>query len=226
MLLFDRMKSKIRNYLNQKLAISQPQQLCLKSRYECLLELFSKHDPSSMIEIGVWRGDRTVRFLSDGKKLQRYVGFDLFEDMTDTKFQQESMGGCLPSMKMEVMQRIQPFAKQSGCEVELIAGPTEETLPEFVKNNVNKFDFVYIDGGHSIETIANDWSYAKEIVAPNGLIVFDDYYLNDDTRGAKQMIEKLLKNPGYRVRFFPIIEDIIEELQITMVAVWPQDQLH
>lgn len=192
-----------------------------KSRYEHLLELFSKHNPSTMIEIGVWRGDRSVCFLSEGKRLHRYVGFDLFEDMTDRKFHDESMGACFPTIKQEILDRIMPLAKQKECRAELVSGPTEETLPRFVKDNVEKFDFIYIDGGHSIETIANDWNYAKELVASNGLVVFDDYYLNDDTRGAKTLIDELLKNPNYRVRFFPMIEDIIEDIQITMVAVWP-----
>jgi len=224
MKLTQKIKAKLRDLPIHRLGLLRPApQSASKSRYDHLLDLFSKHNPTSMIEIGVWRGDRTIRFLAEGKALRRYIGFDLFEEMTSDKFIQESMGTCIPQSKKDVMQLIEPFAKQRGCQVELIAGLTEETLPKFIKDNAAKFDFVYIDGGHSIETVASDWKYAKELVTKHGIVIFDDYYLNDDKRGVKSLIDELLKNPNYRVRFFPMIEDIIEDIQITMVAVWQQN---
>lgn len=192
-----------------------------RSRYEHLIQVFCKHNPASMIEIGVWRGDRTVRFLSNGKRLQRYVGFDLFEGMTSDKFNEESMGACVPHSRAGVMERIEPYVKRCGCQVELISGPTEQTLPDFTKKNAGSFDLIFIDGGHSLETVANDWQCAKKLVAPGGLIVLDDYYLNDTSRGAKSLVDGLVNDSNYRVRFFPMVENIIEDLQITMVEVWP-----
>lgn len=192
------------------------------SRYNHLLALFRQHNPRSMIEIGVWRGDRTIRFLEGGKSLRRYVGFDLFEGMTNDRYQQESMGHCVPYSKETVMARINPIALQRGCSVELIAGKTKETLPGFAKENAGQYDFIYIDGGHSLETVANDWEFSKRLLAPRGLVIFDDYYLNDDSRGAKPLVDTLLHDRNYRVRFFPMTEDIIEDIQITMVAVTPQ----
>jgi len=192
------------------------------SRYGHMLALFRQHNPRNMIEIGVWRGDRTVHFISSGNALKKYVGFDLFEGMNNDKYQQESMGHCVPHAKEMVMARIHPIAIQRGCKVELIAGKTEETLPEFVGQNAGQFDFIYIDGGHSLETVANDWEFSKQLLAPRGLAIFDDYYLNDDSRGAKPLIDALLHDRNYRVRFFPMTENILEDLQITMVAVTPQ----
>ncbi|HQM23668.1 MAG TPA: class I SAM-dependent methyltransferase [Kiritimatiellia bacterium] len=193
-----------------------------RSRYEHMLHLFRQYNPRSMIEIGVWRGDRTIRFLSDGEALKRYVGFDLFEGMTNEKYQYESMGQCVPHSKEAVMKRIRPIAVQRGCSVDLISGKTEETLPGFAKEYAGQYDFIYIDGGHSLETVANDWEFSKRLLAPHGLVIFDDYYLNDDSRGAKPLVDMLLHDRNYRVRFFPMTEDIIEDIQITMVAVSPQ----
>ena len=192
-----------------------------KSRYGHLLDIFVRHDPSSMIEIGVWRGDRTVQFLERGRRLRRYVGFDIFEDISAEMYQKESMGQCVPQTKQGILQRIGPIAERKNCDVKIVAGRTEDTLSPFARDNKGAFEFIYIDGGHSIETIGNDWNCAKELISPKGLIVFDDYYLNDDTRGAKRLIDGLLRDTRYRVRFFPVIEDIIEDIQITMVAVWP-----
>ena len=64
-----------------------------------------------------------------------------------------------------------------GIEAHLIQGNTTITLPAFLKNGINPPDFIFIDGGHSIETIASDWKHICEIVGPETVVVFDDYYV-------------------------------------------------
>ena len=59
----------------------------------------------------------------------------------------------------------------------------------------------------------------RQLLSPDGLAVFDDYYPNDSSRGAKSLIDELLHDDRFVVRFFPMIEDGLEDLQITMVAV-------
>jgi hypothetical protein len=189
------------------------------NRYEHMLGLFREQNPVAMIEIGVWRGDQSLQFLTQGKALKRYVGFDLFEGMTGEVFKAESMGNCVPHSEAWVMQRLKPIAQHRGCSVELVAGPTERTLTRYAAEHPAQFDFIYIDGGHSLETVENDWKASEQLLAPGGLIVLDDYYLNDATRGARPLVDRLIVNPGYVVRFLPVNEDIVEDLQITMVAV-------
>lgn len=221
--IIQRFKGRFRRALLRRLGASpagaRPRRL---SRYEHLLDVFRGHNPGSMVEIGVWRGDRTVRFIEEGRALQRYVGFDLFEDISEATFQAERMGECTPHSREGVMQRIAPLLRDRSCTGELVAGRTEETLTNFAQANTGQFDFVYVDGGHSVETIASDWAATRQLVKPGGLVVFDDYYLNDATRGAKSLIDSLVAQGTDEVRFFPMIEDIIENLQITMVAVRPR----
>lgn len=188
-------------------------------RYDHLMSTFRSVDPASMIEIGVWRGDRAALFMADGKRLKRYVGFDLFEGMTDEVYTAESMGNCVPHSKEWVQQQLAPHATPRDIAVELVAGPTERTLTAFAREHPEEFDFIYLDGGHSLETVANDWAASSRLIRPGGVVVFDDYYVNDASRGAKPLIDSLLADRRYRVRFFPMVEDIIEDLQITMVAV-------
>lgn len=209
--------SKFLNKLRRRLSGRVP------SRYEHLLWLARQQNPSSLVEIGVWRGDRSVQFLENLPDLNRFVGLDLFEEMQDDTFQAESMGKCFPTTRDAVQARLEAAARGLGASVELLKGPTQETLPELVRRGAEKFDFIYLDGGHSLETIANDWRWSAQLVAPKGVVVFDDYYLNDSTRGAKPLIDSLLRNPHYEVRFFPMNEDIMEHLQITMVSVRPRD---
>lgn len=45
-----------------------------------------------------------------------------------------------------------------------------------MKEHLGTFDFVFIDGGHSIETVASDWNSVKDFMGDKTVVVFDDYY--------------------------------------------------
>jgi Methyltransferase domain len=188
-------------------------------RYNYLIDLYTRRRPRSLIEIGVWRGERAVQFLQTGVNLERYVGFDLFDDLSSAIATEEKMGLCTATRFEEVQARIQQAQRNGHPKVELIAGRTDETMPEFASRNGPEFDFIYIDGGHSLETIRNDWTYSEKLLAPEGMIVFDDYYPNETSRGAKPMIDELGRNDRFAVRFFPMIEDNLGDVQITMASV-------
>ncbi len=189
-----------------------------RTRYEHLIATVRACQPKSLLEIGVWRGDRGEQFLRAAPSLGDYVGADLFEGMDDATFTRESMGKCFPTSMAQVEARLKAAA-QPSTRIRLIRGRTDVTLPMLLLDGKARYDFIYIDGGHSLETVASDWEFSRQLVRPGGTIVFDDYYPNDATRGAKVTIDALLSDSRYRVRFFPVIEDIVEDLQITMVRV-------
>jgi hypothetical protein len=189
-----------------------------RNRYEHLVHFVAKAKPRSMLEIGVWRGDRSEQFLQRVPELQDYVGLDLFEEIDSTTYQKESMGKCHPSTLQQVQSRLENAAR-NGTRIRLIRGRTDVTMPQLVQERPHSFDLIYLDGGHSLETVQNDWDHSLRLLRGTGWIVLDDYYLNDATRGAKPLVDGLLGNPRFRVRFFPVIEDIVEDLQITMVSV-------
>jgi len=189
------------------------------SRYEHLIELAVKAQPRSLLEIGVWRGDRGEQFLSSIPTLGDYVGLDLFEGMDSQTFTQESMGRCYPTSVAEVETRLLRARRNPSATVRLVRGRTDATMPVLARERPASFDFIYLDGGHSLETVESDWTFSVQLIRPGGIVVFDDYYLNDDTRGAKPLVDRLARDRRYRVRFFPVVEDIVEDLQITMVSV-------
>ena len=130
----------------------------------------------------------------------------------------EKMGLCTATRLEDVQARIQQAQRNGHPTVELIAGATDDDA-EFVRRNGPVFDFIYIDGGHSLETIRNDWTYSEKLMAPDGTVVFDDYYPNETSRGAKPMVDELLGDDRFVVRFFPMIEDNLGDVQITMASV-------
>ena len=137
-----------------------------RSRYDCLLELFAQKAPRRMIEIGVWKGDRSVQFLERGNDLVEYVGFDLFEDLTEDVAQGEKMGLCRATQYDEIKARILQSRARDMPSIELIKGYTDKTLPEFARRRGPEFDFIFIDGGHSLETVRNDWEYSSHSSPP------------------------------------------------------------
>jgi predicted O-methyltransferase YrrM len=46
---------------------------------------------------------------------------------------------------------------------------------DFYKENVDIFDFIYIDGSHVLDDITIDFNHCLDIVRPNGIIWMDDY---------------------------------------------------
>ena len=74
----------------------------------------------------------------------------------------------------------------TDVEINLIQGNTNESLPEFIKNNPEfKADFIYIDGGHALETVENDWFYCSKFMHKNTIVLFDDYCIfPDDYKGT------------------------------------------
>ena len=188
-------------------------------RYCYLLQVAKQKDPRTVLEVGVWRGDRSEQFLKTLPRLERFVGFDLFEGMDDERFEHERMGKCSPCSMEQVEQRLRGKARSKSCSIELIKGPTQETLPKFLDDNKGNFDFIFMDGGHSIETVRNDWYYCERLLAPGGIIVLDDYLLNDSSAGVKTLVDELIEGGGYNIRFFPMIEKGLEDLQLTMVSI-------
>ena len=52
--------------------------------------------------------------------------------------------------------------------------PDPKGLPA-ARDAIPLCDLIFIDGGHSYETVRSDWSYCLELVHPGSVIFFDDY---------------------------------------------------
>lgn len=148
-------------------------------RYKELIELVNTHRPNSVLEVGTWDGMRAIELCQWGAS---YTGFDLFEEADkETDYLEKNVKPH--KSKKSVESRL----KSAGLQFELIKGNTNKTLPNF-KGGLGPYDFAFIDGGHSVDTIASDWKYVKDLMSPGSVVVFDDYY--------EDMKETDLKNWG------------------------------
>lgn len=140
------------------------------SRYDALLRLIDKYKPESIIEIGVWNGANAIRIINQALKYHpaiTYTGYDLFEDATsETDTKEFNVKGHNSAKAVAAYIRA-----ETGITPTIIKGDTNETL-----KLGTVVDFVFLDGGHSIETIANDYA----MVQGSKVIVLDDYYTPDE----------------------------------------------
>ncbi len=170
-------------------------------RYYYLFETIRKIRPKNIMEIGTWNGRRAEEMINEAKNFYpaseiTYYGFDLFEEMTNEMLEREV--SKLPPSVEEIRKKLE----KTGVKVNLFKGNTLKVLPKVVYF-LPKMDFIFIDGGHSIETITNDWRYAQELMRKNSVVIFDDYYFNKDDVGAKSVIEKIDRSK-FDVKILPI----------------------
>ncbi len=155
-------------------------------RYSYILILILLHRPKSILEVGVYNGIRAKQMIEAAKVFNSkisYYGFDLFEQMNTKIFKDEL--SKLPPTKKYMENFLSKFAK-----IKLYKGYSNRTLPKFKK----KVDFIFIDGGHKIQTIKNDWKYCERLSKRDCIIVFDDYFHENQKLIAKYGCNKVVKN--------------------------------
>jgi len=185
-------------------------------RYSNILSIILYYKPKSIAEIGVYRGVRSREMIQAAKIFNKnieYFGFDLFE-MINKKIQKKELSK-IPYSKKDIQNKLSKHAK-----VKLFKGYTKRTLDK-LKNK--KVDLIFIDGGHRLSTIQNDWIKSKKFQKKNTIIIFDDYYLNNKkiikNYGCNQVVNKI-SNKNYTKKFFFFTDKFIhlkQRLDIKMI---------
>jgi len=169
-------------------------------RYKYLLESIKNHKVKKIMEIGTWNGNHALQMIEEAKKYSpleaiQYYGFDLFESL-DNKTTLKEFAKTPPLLEV-----VRKKLEKTNVDINLYQGFTQDTLPRAI-SELPKMDFVFIDGGHSIETIKSDWQYVKEVMDKDTIVIFDDYW-NIDNSGCKEVIEDVDKTK-FKVTILPI----------------------
>ncbi len=162
-------------------------------RYSQLYKFLEAFKFRVITEIGVSKGDRAEEMIRTVLKYSDrciYFGFDLFDDL-DEKTSLEEFNGKPKVNYSDVFNRLRKIQKEHpGFFFALYKGNTKETIPENFDKTIelandegivinvkpSMSEFVFIDGGHSIDTISNDYEYFKNC----NLVILDDYYEKDE----------------------------------------------
>ncbi|MBY0539781.1 class I SAM-dependent methyltransferase [Patescibacteria group bacterium] len=172
-------------------------------RYRYLYKEIKRVRARRILEVGTWRGDRALSMIRTALHYTppsevEYYGFDLFESLNDAQFKSE-ISKWPPSVD-EVKRKL----NATGVALQLYKGDTKETLPAALRA-LPKVDFVFIDGGHSIETIQNDWNCTSQLMHETTVVIFDDYWPHNFNAGAKPVVDAIDTNK-YIVEILPIID--------------------
>jgi len=192
-------------------------------RYANLARLVFVHACRRIIEIGVFNGAHGLQMINAAKELYEpgdiyYLGFDLFEDINLEILKSEYSKASPP------MEDVWNHLHKTGANVSLFKGDTKNTLPAFIPH-VDGVDLIFVDGGHSEETIASDWHNIKQILTPDTVVIFDDYYIDAgdvmDGLGCNALIDSLDRTQ-YNVEFLEPVDSFVKAwgvLRIQMVKV-------
>lgn len=155
--------------------------------------------PFRILEIGVYDGINAVRIIKHamnrGRMNVSYYGVDLFEDLTPGKSKEEMSKSKLPPTMKAVADRIRQVTK--ACWLQ--KGVSYDVIKANAIRNIPQVDVIFIDGGHSLETIYQDWMAVQPLIHDKTKIVFDDYYHNRDDFGCARLINFLMTDPAYQV---------------------------
>ena len=157
------------------------------------LERLSNYNPKNVLEIGVFCGvtaKNTCDFLykSNGNDFT-YTGIDLFGSnqsdirdeikpnfLKDQKFSNPLKNiyyNYILKENLNSIKSVRKLLQQYSQNIKLIAGDTNKVLKEI---DLQKIDFVFLDGGHSYETVINDLSILYESMKDQKKVILCDDY--------------------------------------------------
>jgi Methyltransferase domain len=148
----------------------------MPDRYGHLSQTIKRRRARRLLEIGVWDAVHSTWMIEAALKQHRpgeiaYFGFDLFEHADESTIDRE-ISKAAPSLQ-HVRSVLQRFVDQ-GVTVHLFRGDSTVILPKLAPV-LPRMDFVFIDGGHSEETVRSDWTSVAQCIGPESVVIFDDY---------------------------------------------------
>lgn len=127
-----------------------------------------KNRPSRMLQIGAYTGDASVWLWEN--VLQHnpdsaLIDVDTWEGSDEPSHHE---------MNWQTVEQLYDFKTQAGRDSRKII-KVKSTSDWFFKNNLEKYDFIYVDGDHTAYGVLKDAVNALECLNVGGIIAFDDY---------------------------------------------------
>ena len=165
--------------------------------------------PKTFLEVGVFHGV-TARNVCEllcnihGKEF-KYIGLDLFEENDENKSEiipNTKFSNPLKTIFFKYIKRQNPYSLEAVKDllnkfkdnVHLIKGNSNKILS---KIEMNKIDYVFLDGGHEYNTVKNDLECCKDVILNNGVVLCDDYDLSY-APGVKKAIDEFIENNSFK----------------------------
>ena len=176
---------------------------------ELFLNEIALKKPKTFLEVGVFHGV-TARNVCEllhnihGKEF-KYIGLDLFEENYENKDEiipNTKFSNPLKTIFFKYIKRQNPYSLEAVRDllnkfkdnIHLIKGNSKKILS---KIEMNKIDYVFLDGGHEYNTVKNDLECCKDVILNNGVVLCDDYDLSY-APGVKKAIDEFIENNSFK----------------------------
>ena len=169
-----------------------------------LLKEIEIYKPKNFLEVGVFQGvtSRNVceKLYEINQENFSFYGIDIFED-NDVKIDNREMTtkhnkisnpfkhimfNIILKKNLFSIDSIYNFLNKFKNNVYLYKGFSNT---ELLKIDMSKIDMIFLDGGHSYETVKNDLSLILKGIKKNKIIICDDY--NQVNYGVKKAVDEL-----------------------------------
>jgi hypothetical protein len=177
---------------------------------ELFLNIVNEHKPKVFLEVGVFCGVTARNVCELLKKIHknefRYVGIDLFgekvlqDEITPNYLNKQKFSNPLKNLFYNFLLRknlnsyesVQNFLKNFSKNVTLIKGNSNIILRNL---DLKDIDFVFLDGGHSFETVFDDLNSIYKKISSNksAVILCDDYEDATYITGVKKAVDKFVE---------------------------------
>jgi len=168
-------------------------------------------NPKKFLEIGVFQGVTSRNICELLHEIHginfKYIGVDIFEH--DEKSNNEVIPNInfrnpLKQFYYQYIKKENPYSlisvkkllKKFEKNVEILKGDSKKILP---KIDLSEVDYVFIDGGHSYETVKSDLNNCKIVIENKGIILCDDYDLSY-APGVKEAIDEFVSKEQYNIK--------------------------
>ena len=169
-----------------------------------LLEQIEKYKPKNFLEVGVFQGVTSrnicekLNLINDGNFL--FHGIDIFEDTHSSIDNKEmtvkhnKLSNPFKHLIFNITLKKDLFSIDSVYEflnkfkdnIHLYKGFSDSQLP---KVDLSKIDMIFLDGGHSYETVSSDLSLILKEIKKGKVIICDDY--DQTSYGVKKAVDEL-----------------------------------
>ena len=171
-----------------------------------LLEILKENKPLNFLEVGVLEGVTSRNICELLKKIHNrnftFTGIDLFgEDVTKNNQKEftpisNKISNPIKWFFFKIILRMNPHSKRCveyllrkfKNSITIHQGYSKDILE---KINLKKINFVFLDGGHSYNTVKDDLSILISKLANGSIILCDDY--NIKHYGVKKAVDEFKK---------------------------------
>ena len=177
---------------------------------ELFLNIVKEHKPKVFLEVGVFCGvtaRNVCELLQEIHKNDfRYIGIDLFgekasqDEIAPDYLKKQKFSNPLKNLFYNFLLRenlnsyesVQNFLKKFSKNVTLIKGNSNVILRNL---DLKDIDFVFLDGGHSFETVFDDLNLIYKKISNNkgAVILCDDYEDATYITGVKKAVDEFVE---------------------------------